>query len=61
MPGLGVKYHQYIDDTQICFSLTVESGGSVEVMGSCLEIGWMKVNKLKFNPDKTGAAGYQQS
>lgn len=53
--GLGVGCHQYADDTQLFISLPTHSREAVEVLELCLEaVGvWMRVNKLKLNPEKT--------
>lgn len=41
--------------TTLYFSLTAESGRSVEALGRCLgmAIRWMRASQLKFNPSKS--------
>ena len=53
--GFGVRCHQYADDTQLYLSFPPDSEEAVEVLDRCLEAvgGWMRVNKLRLNPDKT--------
>ncbi|XP_015274014.1 PREDICTED: uncharacterized protein LOC107116590 [Gekko japonicus] len=46
---------QYVEDTQLYHTLPPHSEDAVDVLNWCLEsvTGWMRVNKLKLNPDKT--------
>ncbi|KAF7244371.1 putative RNA-directed DNA polymerase from transposon BS [Varanus komodoensis] len=50
----GLQNHQYAD-TQLYLSFSTNPGEAVAVLNRCLSevMGWMKANKLKFNPDKT--------
>ena len=45
---------QYADDTQLYLSFSTNPGEAVSVLNSCLDLimDWMRVNKLKLNPDK---------
>ncbi|KAF7236187.1 putative RNA-directed DNA polymerase from transposon BS [Varanus komodoensis] len=51
----GLRNHQYADDTQLYLSFSTNPGEAVAVLNRCLVevMGWMRANKLKFNPDKT--------
>ena len=45
---------QYADDTQLYLSFSTNPGVAVIVLNSCLVLimDWMRVNKLRLNPDK---------
>lgn len=51
----GVVCHQYADETQLYCSVSANPQLGEEILECCLEgFGdWMRVNKLKLNPDKT--------
>lgn len=36
--SLGIGYHQYVDDAQICISLTKSSEVAVSAIGQCLDV-----------------------
>ena len=52
--SLGVRCHQYADDTQLYFSITSKSEEPVSSLDQCLVslMNWMKVNEQKLNPDE---------
>ncbi|KAF7244166.1 Annexin A10 [Varanus komodoensis] len=51
----GLRNHQYADDTQLYLSFSTNPGEAVAVLNRCLAevMGWMRDDKLRFNPDKT--------
>ena len=55
LQSFGVQCHQYEDDTQLFLSFPPNSREDVLTLNQCLASvkGWMRVNKLKLNPDKT--------
>ena len=50
----GLRSQQYADDTQLYYSFSTNRGVVVAVLNSCLDsiMDWMRVNKLRLNPDK---------
>uniref|UniRef100_A0A8D2LRL2 Reverse transcriptase domain-containing protein n=1 Tax=Varanus komodoensis TaxID=61221 RepID=A0A8D2LRL2_VARKO len=52
----GLRSHQYVDDTQLYLSFSTNPGEAVAVLNRCLAevMGWMRANKLKFNPGSVG-------
>ncbi|XP_078241606.1 uncharacterized protein LOC140704410 [Pogona vitticeps] len=50
----GLRSQQYADDTQLYLSFSTNPGVAVTVLNSCLNsiMVWMRVNKLRLNPDK---------
>ena len=50
----GLGNQQYADDTQLYLSFSTNPGVAVAVLNLCLNLimEWMKVNKLRLNPDK---------
>ncbi|KAF7239428.1 Visinin-like protein 1 [Varanus komodoensis] len=52
----GLRNHQYADDTQLYLSFSPNPGEAVAILNRCLAevMGWMRANKLKLSPDKTG-------
>ena len=50
----GLRSQQYADDTQLYLSFSTNPGEVVSVLNLCLDqiMDWMRVNKLKLNPDK---------
>ncbi|KAF7234890.1 Vomeronasal type-2 receptor 26 [Varanus komodoensis] len=50
----GLRNHQYADHTQLYLSFSTNPGEAVPVLNQCLAevMGWMRVCKLKLNPDK---------
>ncbi|KAF7243419.1 RNA-directed DNA polymerase from mobile element jockey [Varanus komodoensis] len=60
-----MRNHQYADDTQLNLSFSTNPGEAVAVLNRCLaeEMGWVRANKLRLNPDKTevllvGSSGF---
>lgn len=51
--GFGVWYHHKSDDTQLCFSV------SLNQVWPCLDtvVGWMRANELKLNHNKLDVLG----
>lgn len=51
-----IGWHQYAKDTQL-YLYSPAISGKAEVLIQCLGkvMDWMRVNKFKINPDKTGA------
>ncbi|XP_078241329.1 uncharacterized protein LOC140704108 [Pogona vitticeps] len=49
-----LRSQQYADDTQLCILFSTNPGEPVSVLNLCLDLimDWMRVNKLKLNPDK---------
>lgn len=52
--SFGVGCHQYTDDICINMSLSKSPGNAVVTLNGCLAavVNWLKVNKLKQNPEK---------
>ncbi|KAF7236074.1 Vomeronasal type-2 receptor 26 [Varanus komodoensis] len=55
----GLQNHQYADDTQLYLWFSINPGEAVAVLNWCQaeEMGWMRANKMKLNPDKTEGPG----
>uniref|UniRef100_A0A803SSM3 Reverse transcriptase domain-containing protein n=1 Tax=Anolis carolinensis TaxID=28377 RepID=A0A803SSM3_ANOCA len=53
--GFGVRCHLYADDTQLYYSFPPKSKEAPRILDQCLAavFAWMRVNKLRLNPDKT--------
>uniref|UniRef100_A0A803TS28 Reverse transcriptase domain-containing protein n=1 Tax=Anolis carolinensis TaxID=28377 RepID=A0A803TS28_ANOCA len=53
--SFGVRCHLYADDVQLYHSFSPASKEAVQILNRCLAAvsDWMRVNKLKLNPDKT--------
>ena len=51
----GLRSQQYADDTQLYLSFSTNLGVAVAVLNLCLDsiMIWMRVNKLRLNPDKS--------
>ena len=54
--NVGIPCHQYADDTQLYLSLLFKSEEAILVLDQCLMsvMDWMRMNKMRLNPDKTG-------
>lgn len=53
----GRRCHQCVDDTQLCLTVPLDPKGAMEVLNQCLEavMGWLRIDKLRLNPNKTRA------
>ena len=53
--SFGVQCHQYASDTQLYLSLPPKSKEAASALGQCLVsvMDWVRMNKLKLNPNKT--------
>uniref|UniRef100_A0A803SUT5 Reverse transcriptase domain-containing protein n=1 Tax=Anolis carolinensis TaxID=28377 RepID=A0A803SUT5_ANOCA len=53
--SFGVRCHLYVDDTQLYYSFPPKSKEAPRILDQCLAavLAWMRVNKLRLNPDKT--------
>ena len=47
----GLRSQQYADDTQLYLSFSTNPGVAVVVLDSIMD--WMRINKLRLNPDKS--------